>query len=328
MTPFKAQSLFTPVFTQKSFACFVITVGLLIASHAVPSAWATQITAVPSAGRDLLRNTRLSPVDAGSLNLNQKFWCNYEKSDPSRRPLLVPYSQFNAQAMLRQVRANAAAANAMLRDIYPTEFEEAGQAVREVPYTVSDPAVLEIGDHKVDPSFMGINNGLSSGGSYVVGRHRRTLVDGALKDYQQLILRPTPAYNTSSLVFAEVHRLGTTTWGLDSLEHIRISNSIPQSTEIELLLKPSSCHPGMLEVQFAMRLNAGSLSGSRSEWSKPRDIVSLHCMVLHLLKSVRGRRDFIRRKVFDIYGGVDSIVWRDGYLVYDGVYECTSPLGY
>jgi hypothetical protein len=230
--------------------------------------------------------------------------------------------------MLRQVRANASAVNEMLRGIYPTEFAAAGLAVREAPYSVSDAAVLEIGDHQVDPGFVGINNGLTSGGSYVVGRHRSTLVDGALKDYQQLILRPTPAYNTSALIIGEVHRLGTSTWGPDTLEYIRVSNSYPQSTEIELLLKPSSCQPGMLEVQFAMRLNTGRLTGARSEWAKPRDEVSLNCMVLHLLKSVRGRRDFVRRKVFDLAGGVDSIVFRDGFLLYDGIYECTTPLGY
>ncbi len=321
-------SLFRKILNPKSFSWLVLIPGFLFSSNAPTSAWGSSLTVVPSARRDIRVNSRLSPVDPRLLASNQNFWCNYQASDPTRQPILVPYSQFSAQGMLRQVRANASAVNEMLRGIYPTEFAAAGLAVREVPYSVSDAAVLEIGDHQVDPGFVGINNGLSSGGSYVVGRHRSTLVDGALKDYQQLILRPTPAYNTSALIIGEVHRLGTSTWGPDTLEYIRVSNSYPQSTEIELLLKPSSCQPGMLEVQFAMRLNTGRLTGARSEWAKPRDEVSLNCMVLHLLKSVRGRRDFVRRKVFDLAGGVDSIVFRDGFLLYDGIYECTTPLGY
>jgi hypothetical protein len=314
--------------THVGLALLLIAGNLINSAHALSITETQAIKLTPRTQREVRLNTRLAPVDPRLTDASRRFWCNYENSDPSRRPILVPYSQWSAHGILRTVRANATAVNGMLRAIYPDEYLAAGQAVREVPYTVPDPVVVEIGDHVVDPGFIGINSGLNSGGSYVIGRHRSTLVNRELKDYQQLVLRPTPAYNTSSLIIAEVHRLGTTTWGPDTLEYIHILNSRPQSTEIELTLRPSSCNPGMLEVQYAMRLNAGRLSGSLSEWTKPRDILSFQCMVLHLLKSVRGRRDFIRRKVFDIFSGTDALAFRDGYLFYDGVYECTTPLGY
>lgn len=289
----------------------------------------------------------LHPAISGSLRGLEIPPCLSASTQSPESLNLLPYSAYGAQGILNQVRANKEHLENFFAEHFPEAYAEAGgEAVMVEETTVfpdtgspvymhsdgSRSEIIAAYTYTVAPQFRTFNDGRAEGGTVSIVRQHWTDRYGKVWDaYEARLTAGTNPLSYSNVSFQEVSTTDGSRWDWDHVHWIHAKAEYPAGRlEYQLVYLKEACFNGWLNTEYRYRPLLASFDLPFSSWRDTPDSTRANCYLKEILKSVRGSRDFFRRKLMDASGSdrlrLEPTEGGGFNLLYDGTRECSTDV--